>query len=110
VNARGYLVMRVLRSRRRDAPVSARTVSVAHWATSPPCLANRGLAYIHNTKRGEWWWHHESARKPSSSKILRMRAFCMRVIPLFPYGGGVGGGAAMDDDDDTGDANPGEDA
>jgi|GEM_PF-1771743 hypothetical protein len=34
----------------------------------------------------------------------------MRVIPLFPYGGGVGGGAAMDDDDDTGDANPGEDA
>jgi hypothetical protein len=34
----------------------------------------------------------------------------MRVIPLSPYGGGVGGGAAMDDDDDTGDANPGEDA
>ena len=34
----------------------------------------------------------------------------MRVIPLSPYGGGVGGGATMDDDDDTGDANPGEDA
>ena len=63
-----------LSSRSRDAPVSARMVSVSWLAREAPLRMVRIAVH-----RSEWWWHHEPARRPSSSRIGRMRAFCMRI-------------------------------